>query len=189
MQTEVHSRIFSEARSAQPYVGQVAYARGSFSPYPQGGPKAPPPSKPPRCGEAVAIMDAIDQSRLDFGWVFARKYLPKDFDREIFFSRQRKSLIKVLHSDRSDCIFVDVPETALDLCKFVTRGALDLVQAYSEAAETWLGNDLHSRRQSQGLVFFDSGVTAAFQIKWSMRTPCTPSFATIASFGKEMVGC
>ena len=104
-------------------------------------------------------------------------------------SRQRKSLIKVLHSDRSDCIFVDVPETDLDLCKSVTRGALDLVQAYSEAAETCLGNDLHSRRQSQGLVFFDSGVTAAFQIKWSMGTPCRPSFDTIASFGRKMVVC
>lgn len=120
---------------------------------------------------------------------FCSKIFAERLRQGDFFSRQRKSLIKVLHSDRSDCIFVDVPETDLDLCKSVTRGALDLVQAYSEAAETWLGNDLHSRRQSQGLVFFDSGVTAAFQIKWSMGTPCRPSFATIASFGRKMVVC
>ena len=87
----------------------------------------------------VRRIYAIDQSHLGFGWVFAL-YLPKDFDSEII-SRQRRSLIKVLHSDRSDCIFVDVPETDLDLCKSVTKGALDLVQACSEAAETWLGND------------------------------------------------
>ena len=189
-------------------------ARGSFSPYPQGGPKAPPPSQTPRCGEAVAIMDAIDRSRsrLDFGWVFAL-YLPKDFDREKKIEAEKEfDQSTALRQERLHLCWrsrnrfwdhgriwlAGVPgfdlrrslcHTSWRTCKSVTRGALDLVQAYSEAAETWLGNDLHSRRQSQGLVFFDSGVTAAFQIKWSMGTPCRPSFATIASFGRKMVVC
>jgi len=103
---------------------------------------------------------------MGFCSVFAERLRQGDF-----FSRQRKSLIKVLHSDRSDCIFVDVPEIDLDLCKSVTRGALDLVQAYSEAAETWLGNDLHSRRQSQGLVFFDSGRSGPWGLHVDLRLP------------------
>ena len=87
---EVHSRSFSEARSAQPYI-YSGIVRGPCSSYPQGGPKAPPPPQTPRSSEAVARklelirlvrrIYAMDQSSMGFGWAFAL-CLPKDFDKD-----------------------------------------------------------------------------------------------------------
>ena len=82
-------------------------ARGSFSPYPQGGPKAR--NHLLKHLDVVRLlllwMQLTGPSRLDFGWVFAL-YLPERLRQGDFFPRQRTNLIKVLHSDRSDCIFV-----------------------------------------------------------------------------------
>ena len=103
--------------------------------------------------------------------------------RQGFYLEAEKRLIKILHSDRSACIFVDVPETEIDLRKPVTRGALDLVLVHSEATETWLGNNLHLGHQNdREYLFHQLPFFAQFHDAWmpalfrsypdGLRGPC-----------------